>query len=408
MLHNSGGMDMKLIKFRIRCLAGMADSGWQELGAGATLLGPRPGGGPGIVLEALQHINPPMGASGRQGFADPLTSIRQGGYARKINPGKKTAAIAVFAADLPLIHELSEIDPDLLETDRIEVGRRLDYSRWLNFVEIASSGRWSDIAEPMQALRHWLNETQPLHPAGTLPANLQATDRITGEVAEGLKEWLKQVEAVADGARLSQIASCRQAVERHERFVRARRLVEDRLPPLVLLHPDQDLRPVYILDDRASAGDSGRGEDLVGHLLARLWQKTGAAGPVAERQLLLRQDLAASAEKLASLAADTGLALPRFRLTEGTAEIEQAGLSGPAAARMTRLFSVLLLCQAVHGRLPVLLLADFEKNLDRPGQVNLFERIREIGMSCQVVYAPATDYAADWDGWSGKLHFAAS
>ena len=408
MRHSAGGRDMKLIKFRIRCLTGMADSGWQNLGAGATLLGPRPGGGPGIVLEALQHINPPRGASGRQGFADPLTHDRQGGYARKINPGKKTAAIAVFAADLLLIHELSEIDPDLLETDRIEVGRRLDYSRWLNFVEIASSGRWSDIAEPMLALRHWLDEKQPRHPAGSLPASLQATDRLTGEVAERLKEWLRQVEAVADSTRLSQIASCRQAVERHERFARARRLVEDRLPPFVLLHPDQGLRPVYALDDRAPAGGARGGKGLVNHLMARLWQKSATAGPVAERQLLLQQDLAASAEKLGSLAADTGLALPRFRLTEGTIEIEQTRMSAPAAARMTHLFSVLLLCQAVHGRMPVLLLADFEKDLSRQEQVNLFEHIREIGMSCQVVYAPATDHAADWDGWSGRLHLDAS
>jgi hypothetical protein len=405
-----GETDMKLIKFRIRGLTGMVDSGWQDLGAGATLLGPRPGGGPVVALTALQHINPLKGASGRQGFADPLTYVSRGGYARKVNPGKKTAAIAVFASDPLLVHELSEIDPDLMETDRIEVGRRLDYSRWLNFVEISSSGRWSEIVTPMLALRHYLDEklpAQPSHPADSLLADLRAVDRITGNVADILKDWLRQAETVVDEKHLVQIASCRQVVERHERFARARRLVEDRLPPFVLLHPDQGLRQHFALDDLAPAGNAGEKEGLVDHLLARLWQKTAKAGSVAERQLRLRQDLAASAENLASLAADTGLALPRFRLTEGAVEIGQAGLSGPAAARMTHLYSVLLLCQAVHGWLPVLLLADFEKDLSRPEQVNLFERIREIGMSCQVAYAPASDHAADWDGWAGKLHLDA-
>ena len=397
---------MKLIKFRIRCLAGMVDSGWQTMGPGATLLCPRPGGGAGVVLEALQHINPPCGVSGRQGFADPLTFVRQGGYARKIVPGKRTAAIAVFAADLELIHELSQIDPDLLETDRIEVGRRLDYSRWLNFVEIAASGRWSDIAAPMQALRNFLDEKlpQPPHPTGSLLADLQATDRLTGDVADTLKDWLAQAEAVVDGEHLGQIAFCRQAVERHERFARAKRLVEDRLPPFILLHPDHVLRPVYTLDDLPSPESAGGGKGLVDHLLASLRQKIATAGSVAERWRLLQQNLTASAAKLSSLAADTGLALPRFRVTEGTVEIDQAGMSGPAAARMTHLFSVLLLCQAVHGRLPVLLLADFEKDLSRPEQINLFERIRDIGRTCQIVYAPATGHASDWYGWSSVLH----
>ena len=398
---------MKLIKFRIRCLAGMADSGWQAMGPGATLLCPRPGGGAGVVMEALQHINPPGGASGRQGFADPLTSIRRGGYARKIVPGKRTAAIAVFAADLELIHELSQIDPDLLETDRIEVGRRLDYSRWLNFVEIAASGRWSEIAAPMLALRNILDEklpTQPPHPAGSLLADLRAVDRLTGDVADTLKDWLAQAEAVVDGEHLGQIAFCRQAVERHERFARAKRLVEDRLPPFILLHPDHVLRPVYSLDDLPSPESAGGGKGLVDHLLASLRQKIAAAGSVAKRWRLLHQDLTASAAKLSSLAADTGLALPRFRVTEGTVKIDQAGMSGPAAARMTHLFSVLLLCQAVHGRLPVLLLADFEKDLSQSEQLNLFERIRDIGRTCQVVYAPATGHAADWYGWSSVLH----
>jgi hypothetical protein len=397
---------MKLIKFRIRCLAGMADSNWQTMGPGATLLCPRPGGGAGVILEALQHINLPCGVSGRQGFADPLKFVRQGGYARKIVPGKRTAAIAVFAADLELIHELSQIDPDLLETDRIEVGRRLNYSRWLNFVEIAASGRWSDIAAPMQAMRHYLDEKlpQPPHPASHLLADLQATDRLTGDVADTLKDWLVQAEAAADSTHLSQIAFCRQAVERHERFARAKRLVEDSLPPFVLLHPGHVLRPVYALADLPSPESAGGGGGPVGGLLACLRQKTSVAGSVAERRRLLQQELAASAAKLSSLAADSGLALPRFQVTEGTVEIDQAGRSGPVAARMTHLFSVLLLCQAVHGRLPILLLADFEKDLSRSEQVNLFERIRDIGRTCQVVCAPATGHAADWYGWSSVLY----
>ena len=78
--------------------------------------------------------------------------MTQNGHTRRINPAKRTIALAVFNATPDLVQELSSIGDWFYETDRIEVGRRFDYSRWINFVELASSTRWSEISSDIEDL----------------------------------------------------------------------------------------------------------------------------------------------------------------------------------------------------------------------------------------------------------------
>lgn len=403
---------MKLIKFRIRCLEGMEDSGWLTVGAGATLLHGRSGDEAGVVLQALQHINPLGDPPGGQGFAAPLTHVRQSGYLRKILPGKRTAAIAVFAADVELVRELSGIDADLLEMDRIEVGRRLDYSRWLNFVEISSSSRWSEIAGTMLELRRRLADRRPPqsgNPDRSLFANLMDTDRLRGDVAESLKRWLAEAEALpgvpVDAGLTAGIAACRRAVERSERFAGAKRLVADRLPRFVSLRPGATCRSLAIaIDDLGPPGHGGKGDDQVVPLLAGLWRKTARVGPVARRRQLLQQDLDEAAAELDLLAADLGVACPRFVVTDSSIGIDRTRHPhGPAAGRIMRILTVLLLCRALHGQMPIFLLDGLESGLNQPDRDTVIAFIQRLGGICQLVHAAASPLAADDSGWSAVL-----
>ncbi len=401
---------MKLIKWRIRSLEGMADSGWLTMGPGATLLYERSASGASVALRALQHISPPCDSLVLQGFCGSLKDIRQRGYYRKILPGKRTAALAVFAADVDLIQDLAVIDSDLFETDRIEVGRRLDYSRWLNFVEIASSTRWSQIAEPMMELRHVLAEKHPppaLNLESSLLEDLRATDRIRGDIANTLEQWLAQVEELVAGEQVSRIAFCRQAVERGERFAGAKRLVEGRLPRFVYLRPGDTCQSFYDIDDLEHPGTGGRGDESISHLLAGLWQKTAFAGATAKRQQLLQHDLAETVARLNLFVGDIGIMPPRFLVTDMSIRIEYPELSPDSAVgRLAPIATVLVLCQALYGRLPILLLDEFEKDLSQLGLDNLVKGIQKIGNTCQLVYASSSAYVAAWSGWSGVLRLA--
>jgi hypothetical protein len=396
---------MKLIKFRIRGLEEMADSGWLTAGSGATLLSPDKGRGASAVLQALQHINPAYEELVERKVPGGLSVIRQKGYNRRVLPAKRTAALAVFAADIGLVQDLSAIDPDLLETDRIEVGRRLDYSRWLNFVEIPSSSRWGEIVVPMQALWQRLLDKQPPQtlPSAAPPfADLTLSERIRGDVAETLMHWLTGVEELIDAEYATTISSCRQAVGRSGRFAEAKRLVADRLPRFVSLGPDDTLHPLYDIDDLAHPA-LHRASPFVG-LLAGLWQKTLPAGSQSGRQRQLQRDLDESRAHLNHLLTDATM-LPRFFIEKGSIRVTHPALHNRSTTRgMVHIAAVLVLSQALYQRLPILLLDQFEHYIKPPQQDDLFEYIKNVGEICQIFCTAAGTYAAGWSGWSGLLH----
>lgn len=228
---------MKLIQARIRGLGTFMESRWFDLNPHLNIFqfpeqkyGRR-------FLRILQTINPPYAIKSLEPFSDFPKYIDQDGHTKRLNPAKRTVALAVFSATPRLVKELAAIDPLLYETDRIEVGRRLDYSRWINFVELASSTRWSEISDDIQTL---LNQTQHLAPDQASPVadiikNLKPTDRIKNSLQNQLVSWLQNLppEIRKDSAQL--IDTTTTAVLRAEHFHAARKIVRDRLPLFVEL-----------------------------------------------------------------------------------------------------------------------------------------------------------------------------
>ncbi len=192
---------MKLIQARIRGFGTLEESRWFDLGPHLNLfqftdqnrkdvpfLGKN-------FLRILQTINPTYELQTVKPFADFPKFTRQDGYTRRVIPTKRTVALAVFSATPKLVKELAAVSEWLYETDRIEVGRRLDYSRWINFVELASSTRWSEISADMLKL---LGQAQRLTPnLATPPADiiqtLKPTDRIKNELQDQLAHWLQSL-----------------------------------------------------------------------------------------------------------------------------------------------------------------------------------------------------------------------
>lgn len=240
---------MKLIQARIRGLGKLEESRWFELSPhlnlfqfsdqkGKTGQTSQSSQTPGKnFFQILQTINPTYEIQTIKPFRDFPNFTEQGGYTRRVNPAKRTVALAVFGATPSLVQELARVDEWLYETDRIEVGRRLDYSRWINFVELASSTRWSEISVNMQTL---LDQAHHLAPNLTIPIadilnTLRPADRIKNELQEKLAHWLKNLPPKLQKNSQQLIETTISAVMRAEHFQTARNIVCARLPLFVVL-----------------------------------------------------------------------------------------------------------------------------------------------------------------------------
>ena len=187
-------------------------------------------------LRILQTINPTYAIETCKPFADFPKITEQKGYPRRVNPTKRTVALAVFRANSRLVKELGSISDCLYETDRIEIGRRLDYSRWINFVELASSTRWSEISIDIMSL---LEEARQLAPDLPAPLDdiqaLQPSDRIKDDLLDSLAQWLQNLPAKIQEKSRQLIATTLTAVLRASNFQVARNIILARLPLFVVL-----------------------------------------------------------------------------------------------------------------------------------------------------------------------------
>lgn len=236
---------MHLLKFRIIGLPLVPDSSWLEVDRGLNVIAANDGRRAAALLQMLQTINPPYALATINPFAGLIPYASGQPYTRKIIPAKKTAALAIFSCPPPLVAELAALDPVLYAADRIEFGRRRDYSQWMNFVELAGSTRWSEIAPIVHALLALLPPT-PLPAAAALQAGLDSwrgTDRIKGEGAIRLKSQLQSLRPHLPAGDRARLDSCVQAIDRADHFTRAKALVAARLPLLLAItagpSPDQ-------------------------------------------------------------------------------------------------------------------------------------------------------------------------
>jgi hypothetical protein len=277
---------MELIKLRLRGLGQIPETNWVEVTSGLNLLQVRSVPRKAALIDALATINPPYPCEHTDPFGDLPLQISRQGYTRRIVPHKRTIAITVFNSAPGLIQELASISPVLYETDLIEVGRRLDYSRWINFIELASSTRWGDIAAEVDSVLAASapasgNEERLRRRLGTLAS----TDRIKGELMSELADHLKTAAAEAPAAEKTRLTELRHRVLRARHFATARTIVEQWLPLLAAI--DLTDLPFWQFGDVRPAPEV-RLPPPLSHLLEKLRNVLDTADAAAAEEVLHR------------------------------------------------------------------------------------------------------------------------
>jgi hypothetical protein len=231
---------MNLVRMKIRGLGTTPETHWFSLGSGLNLFH-IPDAAAGIAfIKAIQSVNPPYHCQTRQPFSDLPTTITYKEHTRVIRPPKRTIAIGVFSSSPQLVGELAGTSPLFYETDRIEVGRRLDYSRWLNFVELASSTRWSEVSDDIKKLLLTMgNNTDTIDNPGCLIKRLLPTDRIRDHVMDELLNWLTGVTDKIPENHRPEVHAWIEKVKRAHYFSAARKIVKNRLPFFFIIEAKQ-------------------------------------------------------------------------------------------------------------------------------------------------------------------------
>lgn len=226
---------MHLLMFRIIGHPTVPDSSWIEIGKGLNVLKTLSEDRAQALAHMLQTINPPYDIKQIDPFRDLPQYLDVSGYRRRIIPSKKTAALAIFAAPPRLVRELTSIDSVYYATDRIEFGRRRDHSRWVNFVELAGSIRWSEIEPAINSLLDRAGAVGKTVAERLDPtvAPLRGSDRIKGPVAEMLKEHLETLWPFLPEYEQQQLDQCLDAIDRAEHFRQARDRASAWLPYFV-------------------------------------------------------------------------------------------------------------------------------------------------------------------------------
>jgi len=234
---------MKLVQVKTRGLGPVMETQWIELNGGLNLFLAKDLVRGRRFLTALQTINPPYSFNTISPFEDFPEVYNWQGYERQVIPAKRTVALGVFATEPQLVIELGKIDTALYETDRIEVGRRLDLSRWINFVEISPSTKWSEISDTATELIEALPENARVmrEKLVRIVRSLKPSDRIVNAVEKELLNCLYQINNFPDGSVQKLASDLIPKVLRARHFNQARQIVSARLPLLSLIEVNSGL-----------------------------------------------------------------------------------------------------------------------------------------------------------------------
>lgn len=266
---------MKIVKFRVVGHPRHKDTEWRPVGHGLTLLDFGNEALAADILLALQSLSPPYDIGAVQPFNAFPQYISTGSTTKKIIPAKKTAAFVVLSNTVPLVMQLAAIDPDLYELDRTELGRRRDLSLWSNFVEIASSSRWSEIRPMVEKLLSTAASRQtgtPLSRCAEYCTALKDTDRIKGEVARKLESRLTALGPHLGSSQHKLVEQALYCVHRHDRFMVARKTMLQHLPLFLFLSSHHLIQQRFeVAKITGSSVANGKTEPL-GYLLTELYQ----------------------------------------------------------------------------------------------------------------------------------------
>lgn len=246
---------MKLIQAKLRGTGPLIESSWIQLSNHLNQFHfPLPEKGASF-LRAMQTLHPPFSCKETNPFAELPHYEKRGTHKKHIHPAKRTIALGVFGATAELVTELGVLDDNLYETDRIEIGRRLDYSCWLNFVEISSSTRWKEIKESVTQLLLPLQhiDAQQYGEAISIINNLKGSDRVVGEIAERFLFFLKDVRNQPENNVL--LTETVTLINREAHFQTAREVVLKRLPLLIYFNSQGNIAPTVSGEDQAYADE---------------------------------------------------------------------------------------------------------------------------------------------------------
>jgi hypothetical protein len=234
---------MKLIQAKLRGSGPVIRSGWFQLSAHLNQFHfPEKGTGTAF-LRAMQTLHPPFSCKQKEPFAL-LPHVEQiGPHTRHIQPEKRTIAFGVFAATPDVVTELGKLDHNLYETDRIEIGRRMDNSRWLNFVELSSSTRWKEIDEEMRDLIMPQKTAFPekYHKNIAFMNSLKESDRVSDKLAVRLLRLLQTLGPEHQDNLSFQETT--ELIERAAHFQAAREIVYKKLPLMIYFNEYGEIAP---------------------------------------------------------------------------------------------------------------------------------------------------------------------
>jgi len=224
---------MKLIQAKLRGTGPLLESNWFELSTGLNqfhFVDQQKGT---AFLRALQSLHPPVSSKTTDPFKPLPHYEKRGAHTIHIEPAKRTIALGVFGATAILVKELGLLDQNLYETDRIEIGRRLDYSRWLNFVELSSSTRWEEVEagvkELILPLQHY--DADRYNNLLSRINDLKGSDRVKGDLASDLLSFFIFLTEQQKNAPLFQETVA--LIKRAAHFQTARTVVLKRIPFLI-------------------------------------------------------------------------------------------------------------------------------------------------------------------------------
>ena len=224
---------MKLIQAKLRGTGPLIQSSWFQLSGHLNQFHfPTPVQGT-TFLRALQTLQPPSCCQATDPFGAFPRYEKKGMHTKHIDGAKRTIALGVFGATAEIATELGLIDDNLYEVDRIEIGRRLDYSRWLNFVELSSSTRWKEIeADVLQLLLPLKqHDAKQYAEAISVTGSLRGADRIKDATADHLLFFLMAAANCQPNSTLHQETAER--IRRAAHFQTARKHIWQRLPLLI-------------------------------------------------------------------------------------------------------------------------------------------------------------------------------
>lgn len=361
----------------------MPDSLWLEVGKGLHIIKAKQPAQAQVLLRLLQAIHPPYDCLSDRSFADfPQYTSSQHGI-NKITAAKKTVALAIFAASPELVNELAAIDPLFYETGWIELGRRRDCSRWMHFVELSESARWSEIhGTVMDLLAHArLKAPQTVNEFEFALQSWRGTDRIKDQRAHQLKALLQSLRSALAADQQSILDHCLQAVDRAHHFSRAKEMVAAHLPMFFSI-------PTTLADSSASDGVTDRAlfHALGAQLLVHHPDQTSRIGILTQLNLQLNELLSALHLQFSE---EGGC----MKLEDTLCRVPISLSTRPLADKIIAFMATLsVLHRAVNGCEPIFLLDCCGIHLQQQDRIDLFKHLLQFCSNRQCLIAPDRDF----------------